>query len=153
MPTTTRTNKMNPFVSNKMNPFVSNFSRSMKVKQSPEMSDKKRLGRTASHADDDIRLINAVAHEDVDMVSKILKNDVDICALRHPGFSALHHVCINGNTKIFDIFLSYGNLDLNIESKTGFTPLKLAVVHGHFDIASKLISLGAKEDDIKHGVQ
>ena len=139
----------------KPNSIIKGFTRSLKYKSSPKMETKKSpVNRSASHADSEQLLIHAVAHEDIDTIKRILRNkDVQIDALRHPGLSALHHVCLNGNMKIMKLFVAHDpNMNLNLKSKDGFTPLKLAVLHGHFDISQLLIEKGASLAEIKDGV-
>lgn len=121
--------------------------------QVAEIDKKKSISRSCTYADEETILLNAVAREDTASVRRVLANGrVNINVIRHPGLSPLHRACITGNLNIVKLLLRYG-ADLNQVSKTGTTALKIAALHGHFDVSEYLIAMGAKDGDIVHGVQ
>uniref|UniRef100_A0A7M5WRJ2 Uncharacterized protein n=2 Tax=Clytia hemisphaerica TaxID=252671 RepID=A0A7M5WRJ2_9CNID len=118
---------------------------------SKNMPGTRKLSRSSSYADCEAVLLNAVAHEDVGTVKRILESDkVDLNIIRN-GLAPLHHACLNGNMTIIRLLIK-NNVDVNLQTKDGKTPIKLAVMNGHFELAELLISHGSKDTDIIDGV-
>jgi len=116
------------------------------------MNSQRKLSRSSSHADNEAILLNAVAHEDVGTVKRIIESGkVDLNVMRN-GLTPLHHACVNGNINIVRLMVVSGNVDVNLKCKDGTTPLKLAVLNGHYEVASLLISSGSNDTDIINGV-
>lgn len=112
----------------------------------------KLLSRSSSHADNEAVLINAVAREDTSAVRRCLEaGKVDVNVVRN-GMGPVHHACATGNLNILKLLMRY-EADINLRTKEDKTPVKLAVLHGHFEIAEYLIKVGGVDADIVHGIQ
>jgi ankyrin repeat protein len=62
------------------------------------------------------------------------------------GATDLHCVSFRGNVPVMEALLNYGaNID-QVSEKEGFTPLMIAVIHGHEAAAALLLEKGAKID-------
>ncbi|KAG8454267.1 hypothetical protein GDO86_000782 [Hymenochirus boettgeri] len=60
------------------------------------------------------------------------------------GFTALHWFAKHGCTDMFHKFVAGANkagieLDLNVKSSSGYTPLHVAAIHGHYKVAAMLV--------------
>lgn len=109
------------------------------------------LGRSSSHADNEAVLINAVARQDTSAVRRTLETGkVDVNVIRN-SMGPIHHACISGNINIVKLLMRY-EADINLKTKENKTPVKLAVLHGHFELAEYLIAMGGEDKDIIHGV-
>ena len=116
------------------------------------MLSQRKLSRSSSHADNEAILLNAVAHEDVSTVKRILESDkVDMNVMRN-GMAPLHHACVNGNINIVRLMLESGKVDINLKCKDGTSPLRLAVLNHHFEVAALLISSGGNETEVVNGM-
>jgi ankyrin repeat protein len=62
------------------------------------------------------------------------------------GFTALHWAVRNGDEAIVRRLVE-GGADLNITNADGSTPMMLAIVNDRFDLAAKLVELGADAND------
>jgi ankyrin repeat protein len=62
------------------------------------------------------------------------------------GFTALHWAVRNGSEAVVRRLVE-GGADLNITNADGATPMMLAIVNDRFDLAAKLIDLGADAND------
>lgn len=62
------------------------------------------------------------------------------------GFAALHWAARDGNEAMIDLLLDHG-ADINARNGDGSTPMMLAIVNDRFDIAAKLLALGADAND------
>ncbi|MDY6982345.1 MAG: ankyrin repeat domain-containing protein [Pseudomonadota bacterium] len=62
------------------------------------------------------------------------------------GFAALHWAARDGNEAMIDLLLANG-ADINARNGDGSTPMMLAIVNDRFDIAAKLLELGADAND------
>lgn len=62
------------------------------------------------------------------------------------GFAALHWSARNGDAAMIDLLLAHG-ADLKLRNGDGATPLMLAIINDRFDLAARLLILGADTDD------
>jgi hypothetical protein len=62
------------------------------------------------------------------------------------GFTALHWAVRNGDEAVVRRLVE-GKADLNITNADGATPMMLAIVNDRFDLAAKLVELGADAND------
>ena len=62
------------------------------------------------------------------------------------GFTALHWAVRNGDEAVVRRLVE-GGADLNITNADGATPMMLAIINDRFDLAAKLIELGADAND------
>ena len=62
------------------------------------------------------------------------------------GFTALHWAVRNGDEAVVRRLVE-GGADLNITNADGATPMMLAIVNDRFDLAAKLVELGADAND------
>lgn len=62
------------------------------------------------------------------------------------GFAPLHWATRDGNEAMIDLLLANG-ADINARNGDGSTPMMLAIVNDRFDIAAKLLKLGADAND------
>ena len=62
------------------------------------------------------------------------------------GFTALHWAVRNGDEPVVRRLVE-GGADLNITNADGATPMMLAIVNDRFDLAAKLVELGADAND------
>ncbi|HEY0962204.1 MAG TPA: ankyrin repeat domain-containing protein [Pseudomonadales bacterium] len=62
------------------------------------------------------------------------------------GFAALHWAARDGNEEMIDLLLGHG-ADIDARNGDGSTPMMLAIVNDRFDIAAKLLALGADAND------
>lgn len=110
-------------------------------------------GRSSSTISVEIVMHNAVLREDTGTLGRVLVDEnLQINAKSPAGFTALHQACILGSLSCTKMLLNSG-ADIFLKSIEGDTPLQLAVLSGHFEVAEYLISMGAKDSDISDGVQ
>jgi uncharacterized protein len=62
------------------------------------------------------------------------------------GFTALHWAVRNGDEAVVRRLVE-GRADLNITNADGATPMMLAIINDRFDLAAKLVELGADAND------
>lgn len=85
-----------------------------------------------------------------DLVKSLINFEADRHALTSPEtrkWHSIHFACRYGHLKIVKILI---DLEINIEIRTGFglTPLHVACEFGKFEIVKYLLSLGAQKDPI-----
>ncbi len=102
-----------------------------------------------------------IAAEDLDSITKMLDDGVQVGHTRWSGFSLLHRAAQLGNTDICQILIDRG-ADVNIRSAKGwYTPLHCALANGYAETAEYLITRGAnpgllskyKEDPFDYGAK
>ena len=127
-------------------------SKSFKEKDS-KGSRSRAYGRSSSTADVEIVMHNAVIREDSGTLGRVLNDEnIQINRMSPAGYTALHQACILGNLPCAKLLVGAG-ADLFVKSKGDDTSLQLAVTNGHFEVAEFLISMGAKDTEIRDGVQ
>lgn len=115
-------------------------------------TNSRALARSSSYADDEAVLINAVARQDTSAVRRSLEaGKADVNVLRN-GMAPIHHACVTGDMNIVKLLMRY-EADINLSTKENKTPVKLAALHGHFELAEYLIAMGGKDTDIVHGLR
>ena len=100
-------------------------------------------------------LQNAVNNNDYEALEKMLSNgkdNLDINYMYPPGVSLLHQACVLGDIDVIKLMVDKG-ADVNAKTWAQWTPAKLAVTYGHFEVAQLLLDSGARVDDIVNGFQ
>ncbi|KAM9367317.1 ankyrin repeat domain-containing protein 31 [Phaethornis superciliosus] len=87
-------------------------------------------------------LHRAVAHQDVDLVQKIIKVGGKVNIQDYAGWTALHIASLNGCYDIANALLKAG-ADVNARGNEQVTPLQDAVKEGHYEMAELLLWYGA----------
>ena len=118
--------------------------------ESPRTLMKRMKLRQSSATEEDI-LHFAISRDDVKAACNILENgNVEVNAMRPPGFSVLHQACATGNVQCIKMLLDHG-ADIEIKTWQGLSALQIAAKYGNFEAAELLIQYGANMDDIKDG--
>ncbi|HZO73843.1 MAG TPA: sigma-70 family RNA polymerase sigma factor [Ktedonobacteraceae bacterium] len=58
------------------------------------------------------------------------------------GYTALHEAAVSGRTELTDLLLDFG-ANPNVRTKSGLTPLSLAILYNHVDVVKLLLAHGA----------
>lgn len=103
-------------------------------------------GAELARSDNDTIWASAILRNDVDLVSTLLARGIDPNTEFMEDKNALLHCVEHSQLEMIDLLLEY-NIDVNVKSSMGYTPLMTAVMYGKMDIAEKLINKGAKVDD------
>ncbi|XP_057312209.1 ankyrin-1-like [Hydractinia symbiolongicarpus] len=114
----------------------------------------RRKSISRKHLSDD-SLCNAVMVENVELARQVLlsDNNIDVNTFSAPGWNPLHHACRLGNIELIKLLLDAG-ANTSLETVEGFSPLRLAVIYGHFDAAAYLIhERGVCCHEIRDGMQ
>ncbi|NXW94411.1 ANR11 protein, partial [Alopecoenas beccarii] len=82
-------------------------------------------------------LHRAVAHQDTDLVRKIIKARGNVNVQDYAGWTALHRASMKGYYGIANELLKAG-ADVNSRGSEKITPLQDAVKEGHYEVYSKL---------------
>ncbi|KAF3692142.1 B-cell lymphoma 3 protein [Channa argus] len=95
----------------------------------------------------------AVITQQPDMVDALLRAGADPAALDRHGQTSFHLCCEYNQYECLSVVLSSSPTCLEIKNFDGFTPLHLAVLRGHKDLARMLLDGGADINamDIKSG--
>ena len=99
-----------------------------------------KLTRTLLFVSRGVLLHHAVTNENLNGVN----------SMRPHGITPLHIACVAENIK-FVMALTEKGADVCLKTKVGLSPLKLAFLFGHYDVAEYLIIQGS--DPIKDGVR
>ena len=100
-------------------------------------------------------LRSAIANHDFDTLQKMLSSNCssfDINFLHPPGVSILHQACILGDFHTVKLLVEKG-ADVKLTTWSQLSPLTLATICGHFDVAQLLLVAGANVEDVKDGHQ
>jgi ankyrin repeat protein len=92
--------------------------------------------------EDDWNLVESVLKTNPDAVMLLLKRGADPNALAEGGMSALMFA-VESNDIILVKMLVLNGADLDLDDAEGTTPLLIAVLNGHFDVAHFLLEKGA----------
>ncbi|XP_063280110.1 ankyrin repeat domain-containing protein 31 [Prinia subflava] len=87
-------------------------------------------------------LHRAVAHQDINLVRRIIKAGGNVNAQDYAGLTALHIASVEGFYGIANLLLKAG-ADVNATQKEQITPLQDAVREGHYEMANLLLWYGA----------
>ena len=135
----------------------SNFeNESKKAKKQNNKHRRKSLSRkNFSSLNGDDALHNAVMVGNVELARQTLfsGNNIDVNAVKAPGWTAMHHACRLGNIELIKLLADAG-ANLSYLNSEGISPLRLAVMYGHFEAATYLIhEQGVSCDEIRDGFQ
>ena len=114
----------------------------------------RKIARKFSNISDNL-LQHAVIHKDLDMLEKLLPEENyvnEINYLEPPGVNILHQACVFGDLKIIKLLLRKG-AKVNLKTWARLSPLKIAVMYGHYEVAQFLLLTGADLNEIKDGFQ
>ena len=98
-------------------------------------------------------LQHAIAHKDVDMLEKLFVHERyldEINFLEPPGVTVFHQACVYGEPRVVELLINRG-ADVALHTWTKLSPLKIAVMFGHYEIAELLLKSGADLNDIRNG--
>lgn len=97
-------------------------------------------------------LHSAVTEGDIELAQRLLLDDpTAVNKLGLEGTAPIHEAAANGDLNSMELLIKYG-ASLEIKDKHSRTPLEYAVLAGHFDCASLLLSFGANDESIRDGV-
>ena len=97
---------------------------------------------SVSAADGDLRLIEAVKHQNHDTVRALLGQDVDVDASEGDGATALHWAVVRNDADVVDELLRAG-ADVNAANDYGVTAVSLACVNRNAPMIETLLAQGA----------
>ena len=92
--------------------------------------------------DPDLRLVNAVRHDDREAVRALLQEQVDVNLPQPDGATALHWAAYLDDLETADLLLGAG-ATADATNELGVTPLYLACENGSAALVRKLLSAGA----------
>ncbi|CAG2233968.1 unnamed protein product [Mytilus edulis] len=97
----------------------------------------------ALNSDGKTPLLNASLLCDEESCAYLIEcNPKEVYHVDKKGFTSLHYACFSGKSILVDMLLSF-NVNLNTRSRNGITPLYMACVQNHKDIAMNLLKHGA----------
>lgn len=88
------------------------------------------------------KLIKAVLNNNLTLVSKLLKKELDVDTTDELGTPILQHAAQQGNYQMVKLFIDH-KANLNAFNRVGQTPLAWAARYGHLSIAELLLRSGA----------
>lgn len=128
------------------------YTKSLSLKHGGKRMLKRDLSRSLSTADVEDLMFNAVMREDIETLKNCLADDeVRIDHISTNGYTALHQACEIGSLEIVTLLVDAG-ADLFVKTINKESPLQISTKNGQFEIAEFLISIGAKDNEIKDGV-
>ena len=93
-------------------------------------------------ANDDLRLIEAIADQNHETVRALLAEKVDVNAVEGDGATALHWAVVRDDVEVVEALLGAG-ADANAANDYGVTPLLLACTNRNAGVVGKLLDAGA----------
>jgi ankyrin repeat protein len=91
-------------------------------------------------------LIKAIKHGDVELMSSLINNGIDINDYNDQGLTPLCIAAVKGNTQVLKVLIDAG-AEVNKLSLTGFAPLSFAVQANQTKAAAMLGAAGAKQEE------
>ena len=133
---------------------IENRSKRVLVKQSSVTSFKPKtrrpMRRYTAESFEDVVFISILRNDYNALVRALQVNTIDVNYMRPPGLTPLHQACVVGNLKIVRTLILHG-ADTKLRTWSNLTPLLIANLFGHFDVALFLINQGACTRDIQNG--
>lgn len=118
-----------------------------------EVTESPRLRRVNSDVGEEDVMHFAIVEGDLKLLKSIIDGSrVNVNHLRPPGTAPLHQACISGNLDIVDLLAKNG-ANIQLRDHRDLSPLQIANLYGHFEIAEYLIRIGSPIVDIKDGFQ
>lgn len=153
---TVKSRSITPEETDKLSISMMKLPENKKIRKVSSKRFSKLLARKQSLQYEESPLQSAVYNYDLATLEKLLCNnnnvDFDVNCLYTPGVSLLHQACVLGDINITTLLVEKG-ANVNLQTWNKMSPIKLATVYGHFDIAQYLISSGAYVHDIVNGSQ
>lgn len=88
--------------------------------------------------------LRAVASDDVTTVQALLRRGVDVNLRDEKGQPALTVALRDGQLRVVDVLLHAPGLEIDAPNAVGETPLMMAALKGHLDVARQLLERGAR---------
>ncbi|MGA7414834.1 MAG: ankyrin repeat domain-containing protein [Bryobacteraceae bacterium] len=85
----------------------------------------------------------ATAGRQVELMKLLLEHGADADATQEGGWTALHAAAQNGDRAMIEVLLA-SNASINVRAGNNQSPLDLALLKGHHEVAALLEQLGAK---------
>lgn len=101
------------------------------------------LGQVRVLTDTQIEFSDAVEHDRLSVLEKLITSGIDPNQMVREGDPALVRAIRLGNTDLVEYLLKQPNLDLNMSSDYGETALMLAAFAGNEDLTKTLVEKGA----------
>ena len=83
-------------------------------------------------------------HPTIQVIQSLLNAGANINQMDIFGLTPLHHAAMRGNVKVAQFLIEQRSIDLEAQDKQKSTPLHIATIYGHSDIACKLIEIRVK---------
>lgn len=100
----------------------------------------------------DTPLHDAISKRREDIMKLLLRSGADVTLANNNGFNALHHGALRGNPQAVRVLLE--NLPhrwrVDDQKDDGYTPLHLAALNNHLQVAQLLIELGGARVDLQN---
>nr|XP_047144755.1 uncharacterized protein LOC124818240 [Hydra vulgaris] len=125
------------------------FNGSVVTNYKPTMRNSSR--RYTAESFEDIIFISILQNDYNALLRALKTNNVNINYMRPPGLTPLHQACVVGNLQMVETLIFHG-ADAKLRTWSNLTPLLIANMFGHFDVALFLINQGANTKDIQDGV-
>ena len=118
-----------------------------------EVTEGRRLRRVSSDVATEDVMLFAIMEGDIGLLRRIIGgSQVNINYMRPPGTAPLHQACALGNLEVVELLVKNGG-NIHMRDHRDLSPLQIANLNGHFEIAEFLIRMGSPVIDIKDGFQ